>query len=136
MRSLDKDTILTLSLLWTVEMLHIVEHLHTCGIVHGDIKPDNFLVRSLPSVERAAPTLQLIDYGRSIDMTLFPAGTTFTRVVTTKDFQCVEMQTGQPWTFQTDLYGLASTVHCMLIGDYMKVTCVNGRWCTVKTVPR
>jgi hypothetical protein len=38
--------------------------------------------------------------GRGIDMTLFPEGTTFNTVVTTKDFQCIEMQTKRPWTYQ------------------------------------
>ena len=44
--------------------------------------------------------LQLIDFGQSIDMKQFPAGTTFTAKVTTKGFQCPEMKTNRPWTYQ------------------------------------
>ena len=44
--------------------------------------------------------LQLIDFGQSIDMKLFPSGTTFTAKVTTKGFQCPEMKTNRPWTYQ------------------------------------
>lgn len=33
-----------LSIFYTIEMLKIVEYLHKCKIIHGDIKPDNFLV--------------------------------------------------------------------------------------------
>lgn len=80
--------------------------------------------------------LELIDFGRSIDMTLFPAGTSFTRVVTTEGFTCVEMQTGRSWTYQLDLYGVAGCVHCLLFGDYMKVVQKAGVWETSKVIPR
>ena len=33
-----------LTIFFTIEMLQIVEHLHKCKIIHGDIKPDNFLL--------------------------------------------------------------------------------------------
>lgn len=27
---------------FTIKILHMVEELHKCGIIHGDVKPDNF----------------------------------------------------------------------------------------------
>lgn len=53
------------------------------------------------------PFLKLIDFGQSIDMSLFPPGTTFTAKVTTKGFQCSEMQTNRPWTYQVKTFHLA-----------------------------
>lgn len=44
--------------------------------------------------------LKLIDFGRSIDMALFPTGTTFTKVVTTEGFTSTEMKENKPWTYQ------------------------------------
>ena len=44
--------------------------------------------------------MKLIDFGRSIDMTLFPAGTTFNANCYTEDFQCIEMKESRPWTTQ------------------------------------
>ena len=44
--------------------------------------------------------LQLIDFGRSIDMTMFLPGTTFMVKVETDGFQCIEMKTDRPWTYQ------------------------------------
>ncbi|CAG2054100.1 unnamed protein product, partial [Timema podura] len=118
-----------------------------------------------PSLEDNCPFLELIDFGRSIDMDLFLPGTQFTRVVTTESFQCIEMQTKRPWTYQgvqedgrvmvwscnedgkgentkeryenTDLYGLAGTAHCLLFGDYMKVRRRPcGKWNIETAIPR
>lgn len=51
-------------------------------------------------LERGSHWLQLIDFGRSIDMTMFPAGTTFMVKTQKKDHQCIEMKTNRPWTYQ------------------------------------
>ena len=57
--------------------------------------------KDLTSVLQASHCwLQLIDFGQSIDMKQFPPGTTFTAKVTTKGFQCPEMKTNRPWTYQ------------------------------------
>jgi checkpoint serine/threonine-protein kinase len=34
-----------LVIMYTIELLNMVEAMHACGIIHGDIKPDNFLIR-------------------------------------------------------------------------------------------
>ena len=52
------------------------------------------------SDEEGAPCLRLIDFGRSIDLQLFPAGTSFTVDCHTDTFQCIEMRTCRPWTTQ------------------------------------
>lgn len=44
--------------------------------------------------------MQLIDFGQSIDMSKYPKGTTFMAKVKTSGFQCIEMQTDRPWTYQ------------------------------------
>lgn len=69
-------------------------------------------------------------------MSLFPDGTTFTRVVTTEGLTSVEMKLGKPWTYQIDYYGVANCGHALLFGDYMRVTEKNGVWNISKTIPR
>lgn len=34
-----------LCIYYTIEMLHMVETLHGFGLIHGDFKPDNLLIR-------------------------------------------------------------------------------------------
>ncbi|EZA52227.1 Mitotic checkpoint serine/threonine-protein kinase BUB1 [Ooceraea biroi] len=130
-----KPLVETLAIFFTIEMLQIVEYLHKCQIIHGDIKPDNFLLMR-PPTEDVRPTIQLIDFGCSIDMKLLPENTTFMHVIKTEDFTCIEMQTGRPWTYQTDLYCLAATSHCLLFGNYMRVSNISGRWFITSKLPR
>jgi checkpoint serine/threonine-protein kinase len=66
--------------------------------------------------------LKLIDYGRSIDLKLYPEGTKFKGDSHTDSFRCIEMQQGKPWTFQIDIFGICAVVHCLLFGNYMEVT--------------
>ncbi|NXY26045.1 BUB1 kinase, partial [Atrichornis clamosus] len=131
-----------LVLYFTVKILHMVEELHSCRIIHGDIKPDNFILGER-QVAPAATTfldndscdidglghgLTLIDLGQSIDMKLFPEGTAFTARCETSGFQCVEMLTHRPWNYQTDYFGIAATVYCLLFGTYMRLKDDNGVW--------
>lgn len=66
-------------------------------------------------------SVQLIDFGQSIDMKRYPAGQTFQTNIDTKNFTCTEMMSNKPWTFQTDLFCLAGTMHTILFGIYMNV---------------
>ncbi|XP_018530145.1 mitotic checkpoint serine/threonine-protein kinase BUB1 isoform X1 [Lates calcarifer] len=132
----DKVMPQPLVMYFTVCILHMVEQLHDIHIIHADIKPDNFLLgeRFLENKcfdsENVDHGLVLIDLGQSIDMELFPGGTAFTAKCLTSGFQCTEMLSGKPWNYQTDYFGIAGTVFCMLFGTYMRVTNEGGVWKT------
>ena len=59
-----------LALHFAAAALRCVGALHGCAMLHGDLKPDNFLL---------APSggLQLIDFGRAVDLALLPDTTVF-----------------------------------------------------------
>ena len=96
-------------------------------------------------METYVPSLRLIDFGCAIDMNLFKKGTEFKKVseffllnfnsisnfpqiIQTDGFTCTEMQEGRPWSYQTDLFCVAGTIHVMLFGEYMQVNKKFGNW--------
>lgn len=114
-------------------MLKVVSTMHKAQIIHADIKPDNFLVQLSPN---GTVDLQLIDFGCSIDMSLFPSGTTFTRCVTTEDFVCCEMRDGRPWSYHTDLFCIAATAHTLLFDKYIELQKKDGNWSITQRLSR
>lgn len=115
----------SLCIYFCIEMLQIVHTMHAVQIIHADIKPDNFLAYLLPNNTIG---LQLIDFGCSIDMSLFPQNTTFTRKVTTEDFICCEMRDGRPWSYHTDLFCVAATAHVLLYDKYIQLRKKDDLW--------
>lgn len=125
-----------LAMFFTVELLRVLQGLHDRGFIHGDLKIDNCLIRLEdipggasawsseynPSGEGgwASKGIKLIDFGRTIDTNLYPAGQTFVADWKTDARDCLEMRQGRPWTFQTDYAGLASIIYCMLFGKYIE----------------
>ncbi|XP_017857988.1 PREDICTED: probable serine/threonine-protein kinase yakA isoform X1 [Drosophila arizonae] len=123
---------------FSAQICNIVDHLHKQHIIHADIKPDNFLLMRVPNVDSPEPSLRLIDFGCAIDLSLFPDGerTKFRKVVQTDGFTCIEMQEGRSWSFETDLFCIASTVHVMLFGEYMQPEKRTAGWEIRQKVPR
>ncbi|OXG21450.1 checkpoint serine/threonine-protein kinase [Cryptococcus neoformans Ze90-1] len=132
-----------LAMFFTIELLKLLEGLHSAQFIHGDLKIDNCLVRisDLPNSQWSASYsrtgsngwsaqgLRLIDFGRAIDLSLFPAGEQQMFKVSHKvdERDCTEMRRGEAWNFQTDYFGLASVAYCLLFGKYMKTEIVDGK---------
>lgn len=122
-----------LAMFFTIELLRTVEALHSKNVLHGDLKPDNCLLRldspdqGLSSQWHAdgkggwdARGIVLIDFGRGIDMKAFVPDVEFIADWKTTAQDCPEMREGRPWTWQIDYYGLAGVVHCLLFGKYIE----------------
>jgi len=123
-----------LAMFFTVELFRTVEALHSNGLIHGDLKSDNILVRfdTLPKEEHwdsqyrrdgrdgwASKGIALIDFGRGIDMKVFKPNVQFIADWPTTDADCAEMRELRPWTYQIDYHGLAGIVHNLLFGKYI-----------------
>ena len=119
-----------LAMFFTVELLRTVETLHSKQILHGDLKADNCLVRfdagDLSSLYQrdgsggwGSKGIALIDFGRGIDLKLFPDKVQFICEWDTDEQDCPEMRDARPWTYQVDYWGLAGIIHSMLWGKYI-----------------
>ena len=92
----------------TLEILYILNYLHKSNILHADIKPDNFLISNLPdSISYFNPDktkcLVLIDFNRSIDLTILPKEAEFVAKVENKSLLCCEMKSNKAWTHQVQI---------------------------------
>lgn len=124
----------TLVMFFTIELFRTIEALHSKGILHGDLKADNCLVRfdPIPDTDVWMPKYRkdgtagwnkkgvaLIDFGRGIDMKVFRPDVQFIADWKTGPQDCAEMRELRPWTYQIDYHGLAGIVHSMLFGKYI-----------------
>ncbi|CAK5283759.1 unnamed protein product [Mycena citricolor] len=132
-----------LVMFFTVELLRVVDGMHSAGFIHGDLKIDNCLLRleDVPGGPSAwssmyNPTgedgwrckgIKLIDFGRTIDTRLFPAGQQFVGDWEADARDCFELREKRPWTWQTDYFGLAGVVYCLLFGKYIQENSVGTR---------
>ena len=65
-------------------------------------------------------TIQLIDFGRSIDLSLLPPNVSFSQVVKCDGITCTEMKEAKPWREHIDYHGLAAISYCLLFQSYME----------------
>ncbi|RHY89295.1 hypothetical protein DYB37_005219 [Aphanomyces astaci] len=118
---------------YACQMLDAVQRVHGANFVHGDIKPDNWIVVDGRSPWNHATTFAtgavcLIDFGRAIDLQLYPLDTAFCGDCHASGFQCVEMLTKTQWTHQIDTFGLCATIHLLLFGEYMECVKMDAKW--------
>ncbi|KAJ7773262.1 hypothetical protein B0H16DRAFT_143373 [Mycena metata] len=132
-----------LVMFFAVELLRIVEAMHAAGFIHGDLKIDNCLLRleDVPGGPAAWASmysprgedgwackgLKLIDFGRAIDTRLFPSGQQFVGDWDADERDCFELREQRPWTYQTDYFGLAGIVYCLLFGRYIQGNSVSTK---------
>ncbi|KAF8206469.1 hypothetical protein K438DRAFT_1756489 [Mycena galopus ATCC 62051] len=132
-----------LVMFFAIELLRVVEAMHSAGFIHGDLKIDNCLLRleDVPGGPAAwsptySPTgedgwsykgIKLIDFGRTIDTRLFPSGQQFIADWDTDARDCFELREQRPWTYQTDYFGLAGVIYCLLFGKYIQANSVSTK---------
>ncbi|KAK5960046.1 protein kinase BUB1 PWA37_002534 [Arxiozyma heterogenica] len=125
---------------FTIELIKVIEALHEIKIIHGDLKPDNCMIRLLPipngeqlgNYNRFGDEgwnqkgIYLIDFGRSFDLTFFSNGTRFKSDWPIDEQDCYEMRHGLPWSYECDYFGLAGIIYCMLFGKFMETVTDSG----------
>lgn len=132
----------SVAMFFTIELLRTLEAMHSVGVLHGDLKADNCLVRLSPSNEKehwdpsyapdgsngwANKGLCLIDFGRGIDLQAFRPDVQFVADWKTGKQDCVEMREMRPWVWQVDYWGVAGVVHSLLFGKYIEDVAVEEK---------
>tara|TARA_R110002050_G_scaffold14642_3_gene45998 strand:- start:615 stop:1556 length:942 start_codon:yes stop_codon:yes gene_type:complete len=124
---------------YTIELLRALELCHSCEIIHGDVNLNNILIRSSNSreltpysTEKSSPWvgngIQLSEFSKSIDTTMFPPGTKFTSSNPAEGSrQCLEIQLGLPWAYHVDTFGICNVLWTMLTGESAVVQVVHGK---------
>lgn len=97
-----KNLKLEITLSYFLQILRALDYLHSQNITHGDLKPNNILVRD--------HRICLIDFGYAAYQGREAKGTPL--------FMAPELFDGQPHTPATDLYALGVTLHQCLTGKF------------------
>ncbi|CAJ0936925.1 unnamed protein product, partial [Mesorhabditis belari] len=84
----------------------------------------------------ARPIIRLIDWGRAIDLSSLPGGTSFSGRAGTQCFDCPEMLNDRPWTYQTDHFSFAASLHVGIFKTYGKVVEDSNGFMFEKPLPR
>ncbi|MBD1896279.1 protein kinase [Coleofasciculus sp. FACHB-129] len=95
-----------------VSLLPVLDYIHSKGIIHRDIKPDNIIIRQ----RDGKPVL--IDFGavkESMGAAVHPGNAPASIVIGTPGFMPPEQGVGQP-VFASDIYSLALTAIYLLTG--------------------
>ena len=143
----------SIAMYFTIELLRVVEATHSVGILHGDLKADNCLIRLAHSKSSAFSVsddvatstdelssyysadgshgwsqrgLCLIDFGRGIDLRAFRSDVEFIADWKTGKQDCIEMREMRPWTYQIDYWGMAGVAHSLLFGKYLDDNVIAG----------
>jgi serine/threonine protein kinase, bacterial len=106
-----------------ISLLPVFDYVHSQGIIHRDVKPDNIIVRRSPLVQAKLSTSQnqqpvLIDFGAVRETMAVGAtapGRSTSIVIGTPGYMPSEQSVGRP-VFSSDLYSLGMTAIYLLTG--------------------
>lgn len=109
----------SLVIYFSIQLLNKVIKLHSLGFIHCDIKPENILINinnnSNNNNKLKFNNLELIDFGRAIDTSLFSDTTQFQcKFEKTDNQDCTEFVYNLPWRYEPDYYGVANVIHHLL----------------------
>ena len=93
--TLQRDVVEPMAITVVSEILAIIELLHSMDFIHGDLKPDNLMLTGIPGGDNTA--IQLIDFGKMIDLSCIPKNVLFNEQVNTSWLKTVEMREKRPY---------------------------------------
>uniref|UniRef100_UPI00398F312D mitotic checkpoint serine/threonine-protein kinase BUB1 beta n=1 Tax=Pristiophorus japonicus TaxID=55135 RepID=UPI00398F312D len=117
----------------TLDLLAVVELMHTAEIVHGGIAPETlFLGDRLYNDAFMSPNIdglvKLLDFTHSLDLRLQPDVAKFTGFPTAHSLPNKELLLECTSAYQVDLLGIANTLHFLLFEGHLDVCKEGSLW--------
>jgi serine/threonine protein kinase/tetratricopeptide (TPR) repeat protein len=95
-----------------LQVCQILEFIHLQGIVHCDLKPDNFKV-IYGQGDSHSPTVKLLDFGLAESAELIKES----KIKGTLDYMAPEILRSEPYNFTADLYSLGVILYQLTTGQ-------------------
>ncbi|KAI7862773.1 kinase-like domain-containing protein [Spinellus fusiger] len=139
-----------LVLLLMTGLIRTILTLHSAQIFHGDLKLDNLLVitkdATIPQSNYHPQDawwdpIHVIDFGRAVDLTLFPSHVEFIATWPGQQEDLPELRANTPWRpWQVDYWAVAAIAHRLLFGDPLQYrACPSTQpieWCLCRPIRR
>ena len=110
----DKPPTLKLRIKMCLDASKGLQYLHYNGVLHRDIKPDNFLVFDLERTDFDIVNAKLTDFGSSRNVNLLVTNMTFTKGIGTPIYMAPEVLKQEHYKMPADVYSLAVTMYEIL----------------------
>lgn len=121
-----------LVMLLTLDLLALVEQMHSAEIVHGCIAPETLFLYTCHNNTSIWPNdnslVKLMDFTHSVDLRLQSDVATFAGFPTVHSLPNRELALECTSAYQVDLLGIADTMHFLLFGEHLDVYKEDSLW--------
>ncbi|KAI1897923.1 hypothetical protein AGOR_G00088280 [Albula goreensis] len=111
-----------------MELLELVEQMHACHLVHGDLRPHTLMLFHWDEFERATKVLRALDSSCCVDLDLQPEVTSCRGLPASRAYLRQGILSPSSSPYQVDLIGIAETVHVMLKKQEMRLVEEDSEW--------
>ena len=88
-----------------------ISYLHNNGILHRDIKPDNFLIFDIQNIDKTIINAKLTDFGSSRNINMMMTNMTFTKGIGTPTYMSPEILNKEHYKKPSDIYSFSITMY-------------------------